>query len=376
MNEDRATLYQRLKRRASIASLAATAVLLTGLLVTDGSANMRDVAVSLSRRVVEPHSPQTWIVVACYVITLGTATEILTLAISFYQGFLLERRYGLSTEGPGGWLREHSKGVVLGLVFATLAAEVVYFALRRWPDGWWAVSGGVFSLTSIVLVKLAPVLLLPIFYRFTPLDRVSLRGRLVELARRAGVNVLSVYVWSLGDRTRKANAALAGLGRTRRVLLSDTMLSDYTDDEIEVILAHELAHHIHRDIWKGMTFETALTFVAFYLAHHVLRVLSPVVGLAGADDIAGLPVLLLTGGTLSVVMVPLANAISRHNERQADRYALEITGNPDAFVSAMRRLGAQNLAESHPSRLVEWLFHTHPVLEERIAAAQAWKGSA
>lgn len=375
MNEDRATRYQRLKRRASVASLTATTFLLAGLLVTDGSANMRDLAVWLSRRVVAPQSLRPWIVVACYVIALGTATEVLTLAIGFYRGFLLERRYGLSTEGSCAWFREHFKGVVLGLVLGTLAAEVIYFALRRWPAGWWAVSGAVLSLTSIVMVSLAPVLLLPIFYRVTPLDRVSLRDRLVELARRAGARVLAVHEWHLGDRTRKANAALIGLGHTRRILLSDTLLADYTDDEIEVILAHELAHHIHKDIWKGISFEVALTFAAFYVTHHVLRVLSPVVGLAGADDIAGLPVLLLTGGTLSVVLVPVANAVSRYHERRADRYALEITGNPDAFVSAMRGLGAQNLTESRPSRLTEWLFHTHPPLEERIATAQAWKGS-
>ena len=151
------------------------------------------------------------------------------------------------------------------------------------------------------------------------------------------------------------------------------MLAEYSDDEIEVVLAHEIAHHVHGDIWKGILFDSALVFAGFYLASIVLRAAAAAAGLRGVDDVAGLPLLLLAAGAVSLVMVPVAHAMSRAFERSADRFALDLTRNPGAFISAMRRLGAQNLAEEHPSRLVRWLFYSHPPIRDRIAAAQAFK---
>jgi STE24 endopeptidase len=153
--------------------------------------------------------------------------------------------------------------------------------------------------------------------------------------------------------------------------VSDTMLAEYSDEEIEVVLAHELAHHVHGDIWKGILFESGLVLAGFYAASRLLAALAPRFGLRGPADIAGLPLLLLAAGAVSVVMVPVAHAMSRAFERSADRFALRLTDNPRAFVSAMRRLSAQNLAEENPSKLVEWLFHSHPPIRERIATAQA-----
>ena len=176
-----------------------------------------------------------------------------------------------------------------------------------------------------------------------------------------------------GRQDEKANAALTGLGGTRRILVSDTMLAEYSDEEIEVVLAHELAHHVHGDMWKSIAFECILILAGFDLAAMVLRTLGGPLGLDGAADVAGLPLLLLAAGAVSLVMLPAAHAMSRAFERSADRFALALTRNPAAFISAMRRLGAQNLAEEHPSRLVQWLFYSHPPIRERIAAAQAFK---
>jgi STE24 endopeptidase len=221
-------------------------------------------------------------------------------------------------------------------------------------------------------VRIGPVLLLPLFYRVKPLEREVLRVRLIGLARTAGTPVLGAYEWRLGDRTRKANAALAGLGRTRRILLSDTLLAEYSDDEIEVILAHELAHHLHRDVWIGLGYDTALTCAGFYVAHRALQAAAPTLALQGTADVAGAPVLLLAVGALTLLLTPLANALSRAHERRADRTALRLTNNPGAFISAMRRLGQQNLAEESPSRLVQALFYTHPPIKERLRAARDW----
>jgi STE24 endopeptidase len=151
------------------------------------------------------------------------------------------------------------------------------------------------------------------------------------------------------------------------------MLADYSEDEIEVVLAHELAHHVHGDIWKGLIFESGLILAGFFASAHVLRAWVGWMGLSGPGDVAGLPLLLLTAGAVSLVMVPAAHAMSRRYERNADQFALKLTRNPAAFISAMRRLAAQNLAEEHPSKLVEWLFYSHPPIRERVAAAQEFK---
>jgi STE24 endopeptidase len=311
--------------------------------------------------------------VAVYVLLLSLLQGAGSLPVSFYSGFLLERRYGLSNEKFGQWAADELKALVLGFGLGTAAAAVLYLFIRRQPDVWWVPAGAVFALVAIVLTNLAPVLFLPLFYTIKPLDRDRLRDRLLALANRAGAEVVGAYEWGMAAKTRKANAALAGLGRTRRILVSDTMLAEYSEDEIEVVLAHELAHHVHADIWKGIVFESVLLFAGFYAAARVLAVSVPWLGLTGPADVAGLPALLLAAGGVSLVMVPAALALSRAYERRADRFALDLTRNPAAFISAMRRLGAQNLAEDDPSKAVQWLFYSHPPIRERIAAALAFK---
>ena len=372
MNEDKATRYHRLKRQASIASLVWGIGLLGGLLWTGLSLTLRDAAASAASRIGASGAWNPSVTVVFYVVSLSLVSEMGGLPLGFYSGFILERRYGLSNERFGGWLRDQAKSFGIGVLLASVGAGLIYLFIRLAPDGWWLAAGAVVALFMVGVTNLAPVLLLPLFYRLKPLDRESLRIRLLSLAERAGARVLGVYEWGLGEKTKKANAALAGLGATRRILVSDTMLNEYSEEEIEVVLAHELAHHVHGDIWKGIVFESALIVVGFYLASRVLEALALPVGLRGVADVAGLPLLLLAAGAVSLVMLPVAHAMSRAHERSADRFALDLTGNPGAFISAMRRLGAQNLAEEHPSKIVQWLFYSHPPIRERIAAAQAF----
>ncbi len=251
MNEDKATRYHRLGRRARILSTLWTSVILIGLLVLGASASLREWASSIA-----VGSPT--LVVALYVLVLSLLFDAATLPFSVYRGFLLEQRYGLATETIGHWLKDHAKAVVIGVLFAEAAAVFVYFTLRHWPGSWWVLAGLGYALVTIVLVNLAPVVLLPLFFTFKPLQKDALRDRLTALASKAGTHVMGVYEWTLSDRTKKANAALAGIGHTRRILLSDTLLAEYSDDEIEVILAHELAHHVHRDIWSSVVFDILL----------------------------------------------------------------------------------------------------------------------
>jgi STE24 endopeptidase len=363
VNEDKAARYHRLKRRSSVLSLVWSALLLGGLLLTGGHTWLRDVVEGVA-----PSAP-----VLGYVLLLSVLSEAVGLPLAFYSGFLLERRYGLSNERLTSWLADQAKAFGLGLVLGGAAASLVYWSIRQFPDRWWLAAGLAFAVAIVGLTNLAPVLLLPLFYSVKPLERAALGQRLLALAERAGAKVLGVYEWGLASKTRKANAALAGIGATRRILVSDTMLAEYSEDEIEVVLAHELAHHVHGDIWKGIAFESALVVAGFYLASLALDAFAAMAGLRGAADVAGLPMLLLAAGVVSLGMLPVAHAMSRAFERSADRFALDLTRNPSAFISAMKRLGAQNLAEEHPSRVVQWLFYSHPPMRERIAAAASFK---
>ena len=366
-NEDKATRYHRLRRRSSVLSAAFGVLLLLVLFVTGWSAALRAAAAAI----VGGSFPGTIII---YVLALSVLHDLIQLPLAFYEGVTLERRYELSTESTTRWWKDHLKGWAIGTVFAVLAALLTWSLIRWSPTYWWLAATVVFALIVVAFAQLAPVLLLPIFYELKPLDRERLSHRLAALADRAGAPVLGTFEWRLSDRTKKANAALAGLGRTRRILLADTLLADYSDDEIEVILAHELAHHVHHDIWRAILFESLLIGAGFYISGAVLAAWSNSFGAAGETDIATAPLLILTMGAVSLVLVPLRNALSRLHERRADRFALRMTGNVNAFVTAMKRLGAQNLAEEEPSRIVEILFHSHPPTSSRIAAARAWTG--
>lgn len=313
--------------------------------------------------------PDVPLLAGLFILVIGNA--LLTLPLAHYRGVTLERRYELSSQSERDWALDQAKGLGLSLLLGIAGAELVYLTIRWQPIWWWVPATVGACVFTLLLARLAPVLLLPLFYEFRPLERPELRDRLLSLSERAGVPVLGVYEWALGAKTRRANAALTGSGRTRRILLSDTLLSDYSDDEIEVVLAHELAHHVHRDIPKALALEFLLIAAALFTASHVLAWAGPALGLGGPADPRGLPLLVLAVSAVGLIATPLLHAISRHNEYRADQFALRLTRRTDAFVSAMRRLGAQNLSEDNPSRVSLWLFHSHPPIEARIAAAQA-----
>lgn len=371
MNEDKATRYHRHRRRADLAGLTAAGAVLGGLVASGAAFRLRELATVLGETLPGLEGDAATVVVLAVVLFVLLA--IVELPFAFYQGFLLEHRYGLSTASLGQWTADHGKGLGLGLVFGVAAISLVYAALRWSPDWWWLLSTAALSVFLLVVTPLAPVLLLPLFYRFTPLDRPALERRLQALAARTSTRITGIFEWRLSSHTRKANAALAGMGRTRRILLSDTLLADYSDDEIEVVLAHELSHHAHHDLWRSLGVQVAMLATGFLAAHVALRAWDDALGLRGYADPASLPLLLLFAGVWSFVWMPAANAASRAHERRADRFALETTRNPSAFISAMRRLSQQNLAEDDPPRLAAWLFHSHPSIRERLQAARTWE---
>ena len=345
--------------------------LLLLLLLTGASALLRDVAAFWADQT-SGHSISSTTVIAAYVLLLGVILQTAALPVAYYSSVIVERRYGLSTETTAQWLRDYAKGALVSMGMWIAAAEGLYLAIRQWPDAWWMAAAIGFGAAALLVAQIAPIVLLPLFYRFSPLERPELQERLRELSERAGLPVLGVYEWGLGNKTRRANAALVGVGATRRILLSDTLLADYSDDEVEVILAHELGHHAHRDLLKAVTAQTCVLVASFGAAAAAINLALGVsrLGLRSAADVAGLPLIVLVGAGAALALTPLTHALSRFHERRADAFALRLTDRPSAFVSAMRRLGAQNLAEPHPSRAALWLFHSHPPIEERIADAE------
>src|SRR4029077_7473273 len=244
-------------------------------------------------------------------------------ALDFY-GFRLEHRFNLSNQRLFSWLKDEFKGWVLGLVMATLLAEIVYALIRTSPEYWWLFGWLIFMGLFIFFAQIAPVVLFPLFYKFVPLQNEELKARLMRLGERAGTRVRGVYEWKLSEKSKKANAALTGLGSTRRIFLADTLLGNYSDDEIEAVLAHELGHHVHRHIMKGIALQAAITFLGFWAASFVLNY--AVVRwqmFATLADFANLPLLALVSTVLSFLLLPLLNAYSRYNERQADHYCFQ-----------------------------------------------------
>ncbi len=308
------------------------------------------------------------LVVAAMLAVIGGSTALAGFPLDVLRGFVLPRRAGLLTQSLAGWLVDKAKAGALGGLLGLLAFELFYALLAWSPGRWWLWSALGLGAASLVLTAVVPLCIVPLFYRLTPLDDPALRARLLALAARVGVVAAEVAVADFSRKGRTANAAVVGLGRTRRILVSDTLLAGFPPEEVEVVLAHELAHHARGHLAKGLGLQMVLLVAVFALADALLRRTTGPLGLA---DPAGLPLLALVLTGLGLLVTPLAAAWSRRLEREADRVALAVTAAPAAFVAAMERLGRLNLAERRPSRLKEWLFATHPSLEERIATARA-----
>ncbi len=308
---------------------------------------------------------------ACYLAVFGVASFLIFLPLRWYSGFTLEHRFGLSRLSVKGWLIRDLKHAAVGATIGLLVMEVWYLLLRRFPVSWPLYATAGWIIFSVLLARVFPTLLLPIFYKTTPLADDALRTRLMTLCDRAQLKALGVFRFDLGAETRKANAALAGVGGTRRVLLSDTLLKEFSPEEIETVLAHELGHQRYRHILQFLVLSSIGSWLAFMLIQRSAAWWVPPLGLTSLSDIAGVPVLLSALSLLNLIAMPLTNGISRHFEWQADRFAVSLTKLPQAFASALRKLGELNLADPAPPRWIECLFFDHPAIGKRIEAARS-----
>jgi len=371
--QEKAREYSRIHRRLSFIDMGISAVGIVLIFLLGLDTWLRNLLHGLSW---QPVTGWYVLLVPCYLLILMLVYTIITAPMSYYSGFVLSHRYGLSTMKIGAWLLDKLKGLVLGLVFEILVVELIYLLLAVQPNLWWLEVGVVMLLFSVIMANLAPVLLLPLFYKFSPLPDGELKQKLVDLAARANTRIKGVYTMQMSDKTTAANAALMGLGNTRRVVIGDTMVDRYTPDEIEVVLAHELGHHVHSDIWKLIVSQSLLTLIGLYLFNVVLHlIVATQHRYFSISDPATLPLLLVLTGIFGLIIMPLTNGYSRHVEYQADEYALQSTGKVAAFKSAMTRLANQNLAELEPSPIVETLFYDHPSIGKRLKHADKFVGA-
>ena len=300
----------------------------------------------------------------------AVSLEAVTLPIDFWSGFIVEHRHQLSNQSLPAWIVRRLKGYLVGGVLGLALVCGLYAVFWRAGTWWWIWATAGWLIVTLVLGRLVPVLILPLFYKMSRLEDDSLLGRLRLLCEGTGMTIEGVYRLHLSAETRKANAALAGLGKTRRVLLGDTLLDSFTPKEIEIVFAHEVGHHVHRHLSKNVAIRVTLSLVGFGLVDFVLRATADRIGYDGMTDPAALPLLLLVLTIFGLLLAPLQNAISRAFEVQCDLYALERTGDREAYRSAFLKLAETNKSDLDPHPLVVWFFYDHPPIRARLALAR------
>jgi STE24 endopeptidase len=362
--QTRAKEYARINRRLMLFDLAFTGIYMLAWLVFGWSEALKTWLLRFTAN--------NWLLLFLYVLVLAGVMFLINIPLSYYQGYTLPHRYDLSTQDIKGWIIDQLKEILLGGVLGIIVLEIIYAILRAYPSLWWLWAAVILLVFNVILANLAPTLLMPLFNKFVPLgdEHAELAERLLQLARRSGTYVRGVFKFDMSKRTKQANAGLTGLGNTRRIIIGDTLLNEFTPDEIETIMAHELGHQVNKDIPLGIIFGSITTLAGLFLASLGLSWGVRAFGFSGTADVAAFPLLLIVLGVYGLVTMPIENGFSRWRERRADEYALSLTHNGTAYAAALKRLANQNLSDADPEAWVEWLLYSHPALGKRIAMAE------
>ncbi|MBN2500463.1 MAG: M48 family metallopeptidase [Anaerolineales bacterium] len=362
--QEKAKAYARIRRRLWLVGVAWSGIYAFVWLFSGWTLDLKQFLMGYTTNV--------WLLVPLFVFGYALPDAILSLPLSYYRGFVLPHKYEMSTQSLKDWIVDQIKGALVGAPLGLLFLEALYWVLRAYPQNWWLLFTGFMLVFSVLLTNLAPILIAPLFNKYIPLgeEHADLEARLLKLAEQAHTRVRGVFKFDMSRRTRAANAALTGIGNSHRIILGDTLIDEFSAEEVETILAHELAHQVHKDIPVGIAISSVATLLGFYLANLAMGWGVAIFGFESVADVAAFPLLMIILGLYNLVTMPLENAYSRWRERRADQYALEATGNGIAYASALTRLANQNLGEVEPERWVVWLLHSHPPLGERIKMAE------
>ncbi len=313
-----------------------------------------------------------YIALLIFLFTIGVCESVFNFPIGFYSGYILEHKYGLSNQTLKQYFMEKLKGIAIGLLIGVPMILIFYFILFNYPDNWWIILGIVMFTFSVILGRLAPTVIMPLFYKFRPVENENVQKRIHDLCEKTGMKIRGIFTFDMSKNTKKANAAFTGIGKSKRIIIGDTLMNTFSEDEIETVFAHEVGHYKNRHILKLMSVSTILTFAGLYLTSKLYEISLGYFNFNSPSEIAALPLLFMYLSLYSLVTTPVTNILSRKYEWEADTFALETTRNKISFISAMEKLADQNLAEKTPNKMIEFLFHSHPSLEKRIQFARSY----
>ena len=368
INKDKQKQAKKYQKKKIIFKIAGTTLFLTYFLILIFS----NLSFTIKEKIFYFTDIQ-WQVIALYIFFILTLYDLLSLPLEIYTSYTFEHKYHFCTQTLKDWFKDWLKGYILSLVLAIPVIEGIYWAIRTFPQNWYLVVTVFTVLLAVLLSHLSPILLTPLFFKLKKIEGDNeLAQRLIKLCNKVNTKVKGVYEINFSSKTTKANAYLSGLGNTRRIVIADNLLKNFTLDEAEVVFAHELGHHVHKDVLKGILWTSLIYLGAFYVTSLILKKVGLYLSYE-ISDISNFPVLALSIGVILFLFnIPL-NFYSRKRERNADEFALKTTGKVDAFITSMAKFTNRDLADAHPHPFIEFLLYTHPSIGKRINYAQEFK---
>ncbi len=355
---NRAKKYNNIKLAGSISKGIATFILLLLFVLTGLSKSLLEL--------LTPVTSNAYLQLLLFVFGSGLVFSIIFFPADYYLEFYLEHKYSLSNQTFIKWIWENLKESLVGSAIGIPILLLFYYVLVNAGGLWWLPFSILLFLFSVLLAKIAPVIILPLFYKVTPFEDEELKKEIIKLSSEAGMKVENVYVFNMSKNTRKANAAFTGLGSTKRILLGDTLIQNFNHAEIETVIAHELGHYKKKHIIKNIFIGAAFSFLTFFLMAKLYDISLGWFGFQMRTQIEALPLLAVWGMLIGVIQTPISSYISRRFEYEADEYAIKSTGKREEFVEALNKLTEQNLADKEPHPLVEWFFYSHPSIANRV----------
>ena len=303
-----------------------------------------------------------------FFIILALVQTLIEIPFSFYDTFTIESRYGFNTTTKRLWLTDLFKSILISLLILSIMVSAA-LGLIKWSSGfWWLWLWGFFVVFSIFLMYIAPYVIEPLFFKFSPIEEKSLEDKIMEMMEKAKVKVSRVVQVDASRRSHHSNAYFSGIGRVKKIVLFDTLLKQMTQEEIIAVLAHELGHWKKGHVRKRLIMIETLSLLSFYLAYHLLAWggLPGLLNLTQLSLPAQFVILMFLGSLVVFPLTPLSSWLSRNHERQADQFGCELSGDPEALASALIKLSGENLANLHPHPFYASFYYSHPPVIERV----------
>ena len=364
--KDRKKAYSGQKHMLTMINIFLSPLILILFILTGVAAYFKNMSLGISANI--------YLNLLIFYALISMAYYLAKIPLEYSSGYMLEHKFSLSNQSLKDWMiREVKKGMI-GFIISIPFVFLLYAFIKYWPLYWWALAGFVWFFMSILLAKFAPIVILPLFYKYSPIGNMELKDRLSRLVREVGVETSGVYEINMSKDTKKANAAVIGMGKQKRIVLCDTLLKNFSEDEIISVMGHELGHYKLKHVLKSVLFGGILLASIFFLTNIVFLRLHDIVGYTSLlYDFESLVLIYAIISSLSIITLPVHNLFSRKLEKVADEFTLKITDNKEAFISTMKKLADQNLADVDPGKFYEIMLYSHPPISKRIAFAESFK---